>query len=354
MNRKTRAIVFLLVLAATCSVPAVASAVKPPGAGAGPTKGELSLSTAPGSFNEADDVTVAVSRTSSKGEARVTLVPSLLSTGSAAQAGDFDPTRIPVVFPAGVSTVSVTVPVTDDAVVEPDESFRLDLAAPSKGYSLAAGASGGDVVILNDDTATNTAPNAVDDPASVGEDSTGATVAVLDNDTDGDGDTLSITMVDTTGTTGLVTNNGTDVTYDPNGSFENLHGGQTATDTFTYAVSDGNGGTDTATVTVTVTGIEDPPNANDDAYSTDEDTAQTGLNVLANDTDPEEPLTLCNVDTTGTTGTVTHDGTFVTYDPNGQFDSLNAGETATDTFTYCITDGTTTDYATVTLTVNGV
>ena len=351
MTRKTQAIAFLFTLAVAASVPTAASAVKPPGAGGGPSKGELSLSTAPGSFNEADDVTVAVSRTSSKGEARVTLVPSLLSGASAAQAGDFNSTPVTVVFPAGVTTVSVTVPVVDDAVVEPDESFRLDLTAPSKGYGLAVGASGGEVVILNDDSATNVQPNAVDDSDSTDENSTGKTVDVLGNDTD-PGDTLAVSAVDTTGTTGTVTNNGTDVTYDPNGLFEYLDVGETATDTFTYTVSDGTS-TDVATVTITVTGVEDPPNAVNDAESTNENTAKT-VDVLGNDFDPDDLLTVTAIDTTGTTGQVTNNGTNVSYNPSGQFEHLDVGETATDTFTYGVSDGTSTDYATVTITITGV
>jgi uncharacterized delta-60 repeat protein len=49
----------------------------------------------------------------------------------------------------------------------------------------------------------------------------------------------------------------------------------------------------------------------------------------------------------------TDKGTF-TYDPNGQFETLTAGETAIDTFTYMITDGVLTDTATVTITITGV
>ena len=66
------------------------------------------------------------------------------------------------------------------------------------------------------------------------------------------GDVLVVVSVDTTATTGLVTNNSTNVTYDPNGQFDDLAVGQSTTDTFSYTISDGNGGTDTAAVTVTI------------------------------------------------------------------------------------------------------
>ena len=48
--------------------------------------------------------------------------------------------------------------------------------------------------------------------------------------------------------------------------------------------------------------------------------------------------------------TVNADGTY-TYDPNGQFDFLNPDETATDSFTYTVDNGNSTDIATATVTV---
>jgi VCBS repeat-containing protein len=50
---------------------------------------------------------------------------------------------------------------------------------------------------------------------------------------------------------GSVTNNGTDVTYNPNGQFNALNEGQTATDTFSYTVTGGG----SVTVTITITGV---------------------------------------------------------------------------------------------------
>jgi VCBS repeat-containing protein len=51
--------------------------------------------------------------------------------------------------------------------------------------------------------------------------------------------------------------------------------------------------------------------------------------------------------------TVNANGTF-TYNPNQKFDSLKVGESESETFTYSLTSGTSTDIATVNLTVNGV
>ncbi|MBO9523325.1 MAG: tandem-95 repeat protein [Nocardioidaceae bacterium] len=205
-------------------------------------------------------------------------------------------------------------------------------------------------------TPANESPAAHDDTRTVAEGDGATVVDVLANDTDPDGDTLAVTAIDTTGTLGSVTNNGTDVTYDPNGAFDSLGTGESTTDTFTYTVSDGHGGVDTATVTVTITGENDPPAAHDDSKTVAENSSTTTIDVLGNDTDPDgDSLAISAVDTTGTLGSVTNNGTDVTYDPNGAFDSLGTGETATDTFTYTASDGHGgTDTATVTITVTGV
>jgi uncharacterized delta-60 repeat protein len=49
-----------------------------------------------------------------------------------------------------------------------------------------------------------------------------------------------------------------------------------------------------------------------------------------------------------------YDGGHFFYNPNGQFEYLSAGEVATDTFTYVVSDGWLTDTATVSITVIGV
>ncbi len=78
-----------------------------------------------------------------------------------------------------------------------------------------------------------------------------------------------------------------------------------------------------------------------DTGTTDEDTVLNvaAPGILGNDTDPDsDPLTVTAFDATsakGATVTVNPNGSF-SYDPNGQFESLNNGETDTDTFTYTI------------------
>ena len=115
-----------------------------------------------------------------------------------------------------------------------------------------------------------------------------------------------------------------------------------------------------------------PPTATDDDFATDQNTTLIGNIVSADngsgvDSDPDgDTLTVANVGgltanvgnpTGGTNGglfTVNSDGSY-TFDPNGEFDYLPAGQTATTTITYQIGDGTgLTDEATVTVVVTGL
>ncbi|MBV6625177.1 MAG: cadherin-like domain-containing protein, partial [Rivularia sp. (in: Bacteria)] len=137
------------------------------------------------------------------------------------------------------------------------------------------------------------------------------------------------------------------LTYDHNGS-------ETTSDSFNFVVADGAGGNiSSSTFDITVNPVNDAPVAVNDTATTDEDSSVT-ISVLANDTDAENNnLSITNV--SNATGTVTIDGSNIVYNPNGQFESLNAGETATDTFTYSIDDGEGgTDTATVNVTINGL
>ena len=201
-------------------------------------------------------------------------------------------------------------------------------------------------------TGVNDTPTATDDTGSVSEDGPATTIDVLADDTDPDGDPLTIASV--SGGTGLVSIVDGKIDYDPNGQFESLKAGETTTDTFTYTINDGKGGTDTASVTVTITGVNDTPTANDDTGAVSEDGPATTIDVLADDTDPDgDPLTIASV--SGGTGLVSIVDGKIEYDPNGQFESLKAGETTTDTFTYTINDGKGgTDTASVTVTITGV
>jgi len=171
-------------------------------------------------------------------------------------------------------------------------------------------------------TAVNDAPVANDDSATTDED-TPVTVSVLANDSDVEGDTLSLSAV-TQGAHGIVAIVGSDVKYTPAANYN-------GSDSFTYTVSDGHGGTAVGNVNVTVNGTNDNPVANDDAATTDEDTA-VSVNVVANDTDVDNDTLTVSAVTQGAHGSVSFAGGSVTYTPAPNY---NGG----DSFSYTIGDG---------------
>ncbi|KXW63489.1 hypothetical protein MPHL43070_01960 [Mycolicibacterium phlei DSM 43070] len=193
-------------------------------------------------------------------------------------------------------------------------------------------------------TAVNDAPVAGDDTVTTNED-TAVQGNVLTNDTDVDGKTTiaSMTVVTgpTKGTLDLNTATG-EFTYTPAADVN-------GTDTFTYTITDSDGATsNTATVTITITAVNDAPVASDDAYSVNQGQTLTvsGPGVVGNDFDVDGDAitaTLVNGPASGTV-TLNKDGSF-TYTPT-------AGFSGTDSFTYQLSDGTTTgNIATVSITV---
>jgi VCBS repeat-containing protein len=120
----------------------------------------------------------------------------------------------------------------------------------------------------------NEKPVAADDSGHVSEDSS-ILLDLLANDRDPDeGDGIRLHSIDREGLTGDVTilDDGT-VRYDPNGQFEHLGKGETATDTFSYTVVDGSGAKSTAEVEMTIVGENDDPIATRDYGYIDEDTS---------------------------------------------------------------------------------
>ncbi|MEW8028376.1 MAG: retention module-containing protein, partial [Candidatus Thiodiazotropha sp.] len=252
---------------------------------------------------------------------------------------DSDPLTVTAVTQGTNGSVTID-PVSGNPVYTPNADFN---GTDTFTYTIDDGNGGTDTATVTVTVgAVNDAPIATDDTVGTNED-TPVTVDVLPNDSDPDGDALTVTAV-TQGTNGSVSIDpvtGNPV-YTPNADFN-------GTDTFTYTIDDGNGGTDAATVTVTVGAVNDAPIATDDAVGTNEDTPVT-VDVLPNDSDPDGDTLTVTAVTQGTNGSVAIDpvsGNPI-YTPNADFNG-------TDTFTYTIDDGNGgTDTATVTVTVGAV
>ena len=193
-------------------------------------------------------------------------------------------------------------------------------------------------------TSVNDAPDAVNDSFTVAEDSGATTLAARANDTDVEGNTLTITSkTDGANGTVVVVAAGTAVTYQPNANFFGV-------DSFTYTISDGNGGTDVATVTANVTAVNDSPVATDDVATVQQDSTGNLINVLSNDSfapDVSETLSLAAVGN-AVNGTVS-----IGAGGRASFTPV-PGFTGTASFEYTVSDGSLSDLGQVTVTVLAV
>ncbi|MFY9824829.1 MAG: Ig-like domain-containing protein, partial [Thermoanaerobaculia bacterium] len=245
-----------------------------------------------------------------------------------------------------LSVASVTQGAHGAVVINPDKTVKYTPAANYNGsdsftYTVSDGNGGtatGTVTITV--TPVNDVPVANADSATVTEDGT-VNVSVLGNDTDPDGDTLSVASVTQGAHGAVVINPDKTVKYTPVANYN-------GSDSFTYTVSDGNGGTATATVTVTVTAVNDAPVANADSATVAED-GTVNVSVLGNDTDPDgDTLSVASV-TQGAHGAVViNPDKTVKYTPAANYNG-------SDSFTYTVSDGNGgTATATVTVTVTAV
>jgi len=164
----------------------------------------------------------------------------------------------------------------------------------------------------------NVPPTAVDDYAATTRDAT-ASVDVLANDSDANGDPL--TLIDVTQTNGTAVINGVHVDYTPATNF-------LGDAVMTYTVIDGQGGTNTALLIVSVTN-RPPVAVNDLALVTNG--VPRVLEPLGNDSDPDgDALTLVNA--------VASNGT-VSINPGGTNLTFTATNSFSGTITYTVSDG---------------
>ncbi len=237
----------------------------------------------------------------------------------------------------------------------------------------------------------NNAPVANPDTNNISEGTASVSVAangILGNDSDLNTDPLTVTGIinganQPPGSVLPVNGGGTTATgaygsllVNPNGSYtytlnnsnptvNALAVGENLTDVFTYAISDGKGGSSTANITITINGSNDGPDALNDTSSVPANAASVSGNALSNDSDPDATDTLAVTGLTGGAIGAPLAGTYgsITVNANGSYiftpnattaKALAAGQTASDTFTYTISDGHGgTDSATITITLTG-
>jgi len=229
-----------------------------------------------------------------------------------------------------------------------EDSFDYSIVDP-------AGATDSATVTLN--VTADPDPNTNDNPAAGNDLATAvvglaATTNLLDNDTDPNGEPLTISNVNgvdpSTGPVTIVD----PTTGNPAGSLNvNPNTGEA---TFTpvpgfvgsvqvpYTIDDGSGGTERGTITLAI--ADTPPMAEDDTNITDFGVAVTG-NVLDNDTDtnPADTQSIADPATgdaaTGPVTITTANGGAVVFNPDGSYEYTPApGFVGVDTFDYTVID----------------
>ncbi|EGQ8145749.1 tandem-95 repeat protein [Vibrio parahaemolyticus] len=226
----------------------------------------------------------------------------------------------------GDGTWTFTPQIDDDTEV----SFTFDIIDDED--LVVSGSANLDILPIND------APNAENDVITTEED-TAVTIDVLVNDSDVEGDALSIQSASVPKEQGTVEVVDGKLVFTP---AENFNGEAT----ISYIVTDGDL-TDEAKVSVTVTPVNDSPVAVDDTTSIQEDTAVT-IDVLTNDTDVDgDKLSIESASVPKEQGTVEVVNGKLVFTPAENFN----GDAE---ITYTVTDGELTDEAKVTVTVNPV
>ncbi|MEM1090319.1 MAG: Ig-like domain-containing protein [Pseudomonadota bacterium] len=162
----------------------------------------------------------------------------------------------------------------------------------------------------------NTFPSAQDDAVTIDQDQS-VSIDVLGNDSDPDGDALTLVSV-TAPANGTATISGDQVLYTPNPGFF-------GTDTFSYVASDASG---EASASVTVTVLELPPITAVDDQTTTLRTQPVTVDVLSNDVG--DSLTIVSF-TAPANGEVTQQGAQLVYAPERSF-------VGSDNFSYTVQD----------------
>ena len=182
----------------------------------------------------------------------------------------------------------------------------------------------------------NDAPVVVSETRSVDEDNS-LTVDVLNNDSDIDGDTLTVNAYSTEEGTVELSENG-EIIYTPS---EHFHG----SNLISYTVYDGTIGVD-GTVTVTVNSINDLPILEIDAATIDED-GRVEIDVLANDSDADgDTLSVTELSVDNGDVSITEEGAIL-YVPDANFNG-------TSTISYSVFDGQESVETTTIVTVESV
>ncbi|MFB6319227.1 Ig-like domain-containing protein [Saccharicrinis sp. FJH54] len=252
---------------------------------------------------------------------------------------DYTETSGTALFPAGTTSVKISVPTGDDEIDENDENVKFNLSNLPSPHGIFNKPSANGLIIDDDCT-----PLAVNDALTTPEETLLNSVYVLDND-QGLCDTplvLAVVKMPSHALTFSFNTADGGIEYEP---VLNYFG----KDTISYSITDADGQTTQADAIITVTNVNDIPVAVDTALTFNEDQTVT-FTPLGNDLDIDKSgLSLVSI-TSVSNATVTIDanGTDLHFTPDPDFNGIV-------TFDYTMEDGEGDQAtATITITINPV
>ncbi len=208
------------------------------------------------------------------------IVPFTINGLSTATGGGVDYTidASPLTIDEGDLSDGIIVTIVSETVVEPDETVIVKMGTPT---NATQGAITTHIATIADDDGP---PIAVNDSAVTNEDSS-VTFNPIDNDSDPNGnlDTTSVTILDSTNNGLLVLAQATgEIVYTPTLNYN-------GSDSLYYSISNTHGLKDTAKVFIAITPVNDKPIATNDNLSIAEDNLLT-FNPLVNDFDVDNNI----------------------------------------------------------------
>lgn len=210
-------------------------------------------------------------------------------------------------------------------------------------YMVSDGSETDTVDVTVEVISANRAPTPENDIVTMDED-TSITIDLLANDTDPDGDALTITSLGSSANGTLIDNGDGTVTFTPAADY-------VGNVVISYSVADDDGLSASAQLRITVANVNDGPVAVDDvAEVSREETVE--VNVLGNDYDIDAGDTPELVSATSTRGSVSIVDGMLVFDPLTDFDYMEVETTTEEVITYTIRDeGGAETTGTLTLTV---